>query len=690
MVGLFAAGLIAAFVQAQGQVPQQVANPAAVINGTGTATRAAARPRGGNRYTTRSAPATRPANPSDLTPPRPFNPAQGVAELPSVLKRKGPPATALPPSQPYSIGDTEPLEVAERPRASALGAPGIEDSYTAPSAAVDEDVTEATIEEETAGEETGVVVGIEDDEAYADEGGLAPPETQPVDSPYGDATEAAPEAEPYSATTEFAPRAFGAPTMANSYANDPSDGSNGVQVSSRMPNVRVDISGPGAIIAGKPAMYRLWVVNDGADAARNIRVHVAVPARVQVASNKSTAGQVARGDDGRVSWSIPQLAGGGDEELSLILLPQDPQSFDVAIEWSAEPAASLARIDVQQPQLAVEVSGPNEILFGDRQLYTITISNPGTGPAENVVLDVTTGGGSQSKRMGTIPAGGREQVRMELIAREAGQLEIQAVATGDGELRSEARQQILVRRAQLAVQLVAPRLKFAGSTGIYEVQVTNTGNAPATDVEVSLRKPASLQYVGGVEGAAETGGRVAWRVAQLEPGEEQIFQVEMAYHEAGAITCEAVASSGELAASDQGETRVEAIADLKLVVNDPESPKAVGDEVVYEIRVLNHGTKDSGPVNVIGQFSEGIEPVRAEGAQADVVPGQVIFHEVPRVAAGKAVTLKIVARAEKPGNHRFRAVLKATDPETELIAEDMTRFFGEELRTATSGASKRK
>src|SRR5690606_34253755 len=132
-------------------------------------------------------------------------------------------------------------------------------------------------------------------------------------------------------------------------------------------------------------------------------------------------------------------------------------------------------------------------------------------------------------------------------------------------------------------------------------------------------------------------------------------------------------------------TRVEAIADLKLVVNDPESPKAVGDEVVYEIRVLNHGTKDSGPVNVIGQFSEGIEPVRAEGAQADVVPGQVIFHEVPRVAAGKAVTLKIVARAEKPGNHRFRAVLKATDPETELIAEDMTRFFGEELRTATSG-----
>ena len=86
VVGLFAAGLIAAFVQAQGQVPQQVANPAAVINGTGTATRAAARPRGGNRYTTRSAPATRPANPSDLTPPRPFNPAQGVAELPSVLK----------------------------------------------------------------------------------------------------------------------------------------------------------------------------------------------------------------------------------------------------------------------------------------------------------------------------------------------------------------------------------------------------------------------------------------------------------------------------------------------------------------------------------------------------------------------------------------------------------------------------
>jgi hypothetical protein len=44
--------------------------------------------------------------------------------------------------------------------------------------------------------------------------------------------------------------------------------------------------------------------------------------------------------------------------------------------------------------------------------------------------------------------------------------------------------------------------------------------------------------------------------------------------------------------------------------------------------------------------------------------------------------LKIVARADKSGNHRFRAVLKCDDPETELVAEDTTQFFGDGSRAA--------
>jgi hypothetical protein len=196
---------------------------------------------------------------------------------------------------------------------------------------------------------------------------------------------------------------------------------------------------------------------------------------------------------------------------------------------------------------------------------------------------------------------------------------------------------------------------------------------------MSLRIPPGTSYVGGVEGATENAGRLAWHLHELPPGEEKIFTVELAYDKAGSVQCEALASgAGEVTATAQCNTRIEAIADLNMVVNDPQGPKALGDEVVYEVQLTNRGSKAAMKVTLIGQFSNGVEPIRAEGASAELVPGQVLFQEIPRIEAGQTVVLKIVARADKAGNHRFRSVLKCSDPETELIAEDMTRFFGDE------------
>jgi hypothetical protein len=208
---------------------------------------------------------------------------------------------------------------------------------------------------------------------------------------------------------------------------------------------------------------------------------------------------------------------------------------------------------------------------------------------------------------------------------------------------------------------------------------------------MSLRIPTGATYVSGIDGATENAGRLAWHLRELPPGEEKTFNVELAYDKAGMLQCEALASAAaEVTATAQCETRVEAIADLNMVVNDPQGPKAVGDEVIYEIRVTNRGSKAAMKVSLLGQFSNGVEPIRVEGATAELVPGQVLFQEIPRIEAGQTVALKIVARADKAGNHRFRSVLKCADPETELIAEDMTRFFGDEKEVSSGGTRPRR
>jgi len=81
-------------------------------------------------------------------------------------------------------------------------------------------------------------------------------------------------------------------------------------------------------------------------------------------------------------------------------------------------------------------------------------------------------------------------------------------------------------------------------------------------------------------------------------------------------------------------------------------------------------------VSVVAQFSEGIEPVSAEGAKVELLPGQVLFQPLTEIAPNETVTLKIKARASRGGNHVFRAEVKCPEPETKLVCEGTTRYYG--------------
>ena len=101
-------------------------------------------------------------------------------------------------------------------------------------------------------------------------------------------------------------------------------------------------------------------------------------------------------------------------------------------------------------------------------------------------------------------------------------------------------------------------------------------------------------------------------------------------------------------------TNVEALADLKLDVSDPSGPIAVGDEMVYELRVHNRGTKSADSVGVVAYFSEGIEPISAEGGTHDISNGVVAFRPLATLAVGGEVVYRIHAKAEKTGKQMFR------------------------------------
>lgn len=116
-------------------------------------------------------------------------------------------------------------------------------------------------------------------------------------------------------------------------------------------------------------------------------------------------------------------------------------------------------------------------------------------------------------------------------------------------------------------------------------------------------------------------------------------------------------------------------ADLKMDVYVPEGQVAVGEDAIYEIHLTNRGRLAAEEIDVQAFFSEGFEPVNAEGALARINPGRVEFARIPRIVPGQEVVLKVVARSAGEGERVFRPEVKCKNPEDFLHAEVATRFF---------------
>lgn len=457
----------------------------------------------------------------------------------------------------------------------------------------------------------------------------------------------------------------------------------GLQLAGKSPQLVVNASGPQAVTVGKPAAYQVEVKNDSQTTADGVEVRIGLPEWVQVSGGEGSRGDAKQEKDaaGRqwLVWSLTEIAGGATEQLSLELMVRQNQPFELALQWTARPTAVAAEIAVREPQVAVRLEGPSDLLFGEQKTFTLHVSNPGTGDAENVLVEVSSGGGSPNRlEVGQLAAGQQKQIPFTVAANTPGEMEIRATATGDSGLSTEAVSRVLVHKAELQVAIDVPPLKFAGAESTYQVAVANIGDAVAEDVILGITLPEGAKYIGGLDGAAKAGDGLTLKIGNLAPNSEKVFDVRCVLTLAGENHFEIAArGKADLAASESAVTQVEAISDLKLSVSEPTGPVPVGGEAVYEVRLVNRGTKAAEKVKVVVQFAQGIEPVETEGGVASVSNGQAIFQPLPQVAAGEEVVLRVKAKGEAAGRHAFRVEVKAGDPEIKLVSEGVTRCFAD-------------
>jgi uncharacterized repeat protein (TIGR01451 family) len=472
-------------------------------------------------------------------------------------------------------------------------------------------------------------------------------------------------------------------------------------ISVRAPVVVSSVNGPQQIVVGRTASYRIIVENKGNEAARDLTAIIAVPGWADVvdaaASNGAveTAPPAAEGADHAITWKLYELAAGASQTLTVELVPRSGRPLQLGVTCETAPVKTETTVQVQEPRLEMEISGPAEVMFGKSQRYTLTLSNPGTGDADEVSIELVPPGGDPASpvrhKVGTLTAGSSKKIELELTAREAGDLRMQAAATAAGDLRSEAVKTVLCRKAELDIDWRGPDKAFAGSEATYFIRVRNQGTAPADDVLVEIMLPDGAELVDASSGHSWDANRraVQWLRGSIGSTEEQFMQIRCTLSNPGTNELELVArtQSGDLSNVKKAPVLVEAVADLKLFVTDPKGVLPVGETALYEIRVQNRGQTAARGVNVAAMFSEGIDPSHVEGGQHEIRDGRVAFRPIDSLPAGAEVVLKIYAKASSAGTHIFRAEVTCSDLDIKLAAEETTRYFVEEERWADASSA---
>ena len=198
-----------------------------------------------------------------------------------------------------------------------------------------------------------------------------------------------------------------------------------VLLTGQTPSLAIEATGPRKVMIGREAIFKVTLQNVGEVPANNVKVSLDIPPGAEIVDVQTTAGtnQPISTSDGAtpLEWEISRLAGHGHETLTLKLIPRQNAPIDLAVRWACTPESSQMSVEVQEPKLAMSLSGPTEVLYGQSRSYKLIISNPGNGDAENVVVSLMPIGraaeAAASHRLGTLPAGGSKSIEVELTAR---------------------------------------------------------------------------------------------------------------------------------------------------------------------------------------------------------------------------------------------------------------------------------
>jgi uncharacterized repeat protein (TIGR01451 family) len=330
-----------------------------------------------------------------------------------------------------------------------------------------------------------------------------------------------------------------------------------IQVSE--PRLALKLTPPEKLVLGDSANIQFIVTNPGDGVAEKVKIHALLSEGLEHPSGKS------------IEFDMGNL--GPKETRTVQLVCATKAGGEQKCEGTAEARGDLHARDrcvmnVVAPRLDLQVTGPKLRYIDRKAVYSFRVTNPGTGPATNVVVtDVIPAGfkfaaasdGGQadpalrtvSWTIGELAPSQAKEVKLEVVATDPGEFHHHVTAQGARGVKVNSDIQTRVEGASaLLLEIVDTENPIeVGAETSYQIRLTNTGSKTETDIKLVGILPDKMQFktaTGPTRFQIKNREIVFEPLPKLEPKAEAIYRITVKAVATGDVRFKAQITSASL------------------------------------------------------------------------------------------------------------------------------------------------
>lgn len=464
-------------------------------------------------------------------------------------------------------------------------------------------------------------------------------------------------------------------------------------------SLSVDVRSPPVVNMNKETELQVIVKNTGTTDAHGVVVRDELPPNVAFISSEPSAN--ASGPV--LFWSLNTMAAGSERIIKLRVKPTAPGSFEHAATVTMI-VGGKSSTRINQPRLKVEATSmPSTVLKGQQVRIKVTLSNPGTGPARDVLLKARLSSGlkyDEGDGTLTIRKAVVEPGKPLTLESEEEQLILDAVAGGNQTVSFEATSRdvfdieegktvvpIKVVEPKLVLTATGPKERVTDTPATYTFKVENTGDAPARKVKVVARVPDGMKVTDNANDPEPVWDSVArtltWDLGLVDPNKSVAPWFRVQTGGVGIVEIPVKVYIGNAQADKKVVTTdIKGVADLVVDVTPRNKALDVGEKTTFTIRLMNEGSKDANKVAVTVEFSKNLKiisatPVDGKQATPNEAGNMAHFSEIERLpfSGNTERRLAILVEATAAGQATCEVKVAHDDLETPLRAMAVTKVY---------------